>query len=312
VIGVDFGTLSGRAVVVRSDDGEELGVGEFEYPHAAMDRELAETGERLPPEWALQDPQDYVDVLRHAVPDAVQDAGIDPGSVLAIATDFTACTVLPTTEDGTPLCRLDEFRDRPHAYVKLWKHHAAQPHADRVTEVAAEREEPWLSRYGGRISSEWEFAKALQVLDEDPEIYERMDRWVEAADWIVWQLCGQEVRNACAAGYKAMYQDGAYPARDYFAALDRRFAGFAADKLAASPAQLGSRAGALTSAAAEWTGLPEGIAVAVGNVDAHVTVPAARAACWPRSWSARCCSCSSCRRSGWWTWSVARHCSTSA
>jgi L-ribulokinase len=277
VVGVDFGTLSGRAVVVRADDGEELGVGEFEYPHAVMDRELAETGERLPPEWALQDPQDYVEVLRHAVPDALEDAGIDPGSVVAIATDFTACTVLPTTEDGTPLCRMDEFRDRPHAYVKLWKHHAAQPHADRVTEVAAEREEPWLPRYGGRISSEWEFAKALQVLDEDPEIYERMDRWVEAADWIVWQLCGEEVRNACAAGYKAMYQDGAYPTRDYFAALDRRFAGFASDKLAASPAQLGSRAGSLTSAAAKWTGLPEGIAVAVGNVDAHVTTPAARA-----------------------------------
>ncbi|HEY2260762.1 MAG TPA: ribulokinase, partial [Solirubrobacteraceae bacterium] len=260
-----------------ASDGEELGSGEFAYPHAVMDRELAQTGERLPPEWALQDPQDYVEVLRRAVPDAVQDAGIDPNSVVAIATDFTACTVLPTTQDGTPLCRLDEFQDRPHAYVKLWKHHAAQPQADRVTEVAAQRDEPWLARYGGRISSEWEFAKALQVLDEDPEIYERMDRWVEAADWIVWQLCGEEVRNACAAGYKAMYQDGAYPCQDYFAALDRRFAGFARDKLAASPAQLGSRAGSLTATAAGWTGLPEGIAVAVGNVDAHVTIPAARA-----------------------------------
>jgi L-ribulokinase len=277
VVGVDFGTLSGRAVVARASDGEELGSGEFAYPHAVMDRELAQTGERLPPEWALQDPQDYVEVLRRAVPDAVQDAGIDPNSVVAIATDFTACTVLPTTQDGTPLCRLDEFQDRPHAYVKLWKHHAAQPQADRVTEVAAQRDEPWLARYGGRISSEWEFAKALQVLDEDPEIYERMDRWVEAADWIVWQLCGEEVRNACAAGYKAMYQDGAYPCQDYFAALDRRFAGFARDKLAASPAQLGSRAGSLTATAAGWTGLPEGIAVAVGNVDAHVTIPAARA-----------------------------------
>jgi L-ribulokinase len=277
VIGIDFGTLSGRAVVVRADDGEELGAGECEYPHAVMDRELAETGERLPPAWALQDPDDYVEVLRQAVPAAVQDAGIDPRSVVGVATDFTACTILPTTADGTPLCQLDEFRQRPHAYVKLWKHHAAQPQADRVTEVAAERDEPWLPRYGGRISSEWAFAKALQVLQDDPDIYERMDRWIEASDWIVWQLCGEEVRNACAAGYKSAFQDGEYPSRKYFAALDERFADFAADKLAASPADLGTRAGSLTAAAAEWTGLPEGIAVAVGNVDAHVTVPAAQA-----------------------------------
>jgi L-ribulokinase len=277
VIGIDFGTLSGRAVVVRASDGEELGSGELQFPHAVMDRELAETGERLPPAWALQDPQDYVDVLRHAVPDAVKDAGIDPASVVGVGTDFTACTILPTTADGTPLCQLDEFRDRPHAYVKLWKHHAAQPQADRVTEVAAEREELWLGRYGGRISSEWAFAKALQVLEEDPDIYNRMDRWIEASDWIIWQLCGEEVRNACAAGYKAMYQGGSYPSKAYFAALDPRFEDFASDKLAASLADLGTRAGSLTSQAAEWTGLPEGIAVAVGNVDAHVTVPAARA-----------------------------------
>jgi L-ribulokinase len=277
VVGVDFGTLSGRALVVRVSDGEELGTAEHEYPHAVMDRELAETGERLPAAWALQHPGDYVEVLEHAIPDAIAAAGIDASQVAGVGIDFTSCTILPTTADGTPLCRLDEFRDRPHAYVKLWKHHAAQPQADRVTQVAAEREEPWLARYGGRISSEWAVAKALQVLDEDPEIYERMDRWVEAADWIVWQLCGEEVRSVCTAGYKAMYQDGEYPDREYFAALDERFAAFAADKLAASPAPLGTRAGSLTAQAAGWTGLSEGIAVAVGNVDAHVTAPAAKA-----------------------------------
>jgi L-ribulokinase len=277
VIGIDFGTLSGRAVVVRAGDGEELGSAELKFPHAVMDRELAESGERLPPAWALQDPQDYVEVLKHAVPDAVREAGIDPARVVGVGTDFTACTILPTTADGTPLCQLDEFRQRPHAYVKLWKHHAAQPHADRVTDVAAQREEPWLGRYGGRISSEWAVAKALQVLEEDPEIYERMDRWIEASDWIIWQLCGEEVRNACAAGYKAIYQDGQYPSKEYFAALNPDFADFAADKLAASLADLGTRAGSLTAQAAKWTGLPEGIAVAVGNVDAHVTVPAAQA-----------------------------------
>src|SRR5579875_3620528 len=100
VIGIDFGTLSGRAVVVRGSDGEELGSAEYEYPHAVMDRELDKSGERLPPAWALQDPEDYLEVLRHAVPEAVQAAGIDPASVVGVGTDFTSCTMVPTTADG--------------------------------------------------------------------------------------------------------------------------------------------------------------------------------------------------------------------
>lgn len=275
VIGIDFGTLSGRAVVVRASDGEVLGSAEHEYRHGVMDRELAATGERLPPDWALQDPQDYLEVLRHVVPEALEAAGVEPTTVVGVATDFTSCTIMPTTKDGTPLCKLDEFRERPHAYAKLWKHHAAQPQADRVTELAAEREEWWLGRYGGRISSEWAVPKVLQLLEEEPELYELADRFIEAVDWIVWQLCGEEVRSACPAGYKAMFQDGQYPAKDYLAALDPRLENLVEEKLASSLAELGSRAGSLTDQAAEWTGLKPGIAVAVGNVDAHVTAPAA-------------------------------------
>ncbi len=106
VVGVDYGTLSGRALVVRVSDGAELGTAVHEYRHGVMDRELAATGEQLPPDWALQDPADYLAVLRTAVPAALQDAGVDPGAVIGIATDFTACTVLPATTDGTPLCLL--------------------------------------------------------------------------------------------------------------------------------------------------------------------------------------------------------------
>ena len=275
VIGVDFGTLSGRALVVRAADGEELGDAVHPYPHAVMSDELAATGEPLAPSWALQDPDDYIEVLREAVPAAVAAAGIDPASVVGIATDFTACTVLPVAADGTPLCRIAAWRARPHAWVKLWRHHAAQPQADRITDVAAARGEDWLARYGGRISSEWEFAKALQILEEDPGVYDAMDRFVEAADWIVWQLCGVELRNACTAGYKGIYQDGRYPSEDYLAALNPAFSSFAAAKLSPAIAALGARAGSLSAQAAAWTGLPQGIAVAVGNVDAHVTAPAA-------------------------------------
>ena len=281
VVGVDYGTLSGRAVVVRVRDGRELGSAVHEYPHAVLDRELpaelAGSAVGLPGEWALQVPEDYREVLRTAVPAAVRAAGIDPAQVIGIATDFTACTMVPTTAAGTPLSELPEFAAEPHAYVKLWRHHAAQGQAERINALAAERGEAWLARYGGLISSEWEFAKGLQLLEEAPRAYAAMRHWVEAADWIVWQLCGQYVRNSCTAGYKGIRQDGEYPSPDFLAALNPAFEGFVRDKLDHPIGELGAAAGRLTAAAAAWTGLPEGIAVAVGNVDAHVTAPAARA-----------------------------------
>jgi len=273
-VGVDFGTLSGRAVVVRVSDGAELASAEHVYAHAVLDRTLPD-GTRLPPDWALQVPSDYIDVLRNAVPEALARAGVRPEHVIGIGTDFTACTVLPVLADGTPLCELPGLENRPHAYVKLWRHHAAQGQADRINALAAEMKEPWLERYGGKISSEWEFAKALQVLEEDPEVYRRTERWLEAADWIVWRLCGTYVRNACTAGYKGQYQEGRYPSPEYLAALHPDFAGFVTDKLDHPIGQLGDSAGVLTAEAAAWTGLPEGITVCVGNVDAHVTAPAA-------------------------------------
>ncbi|MGW2306483.1 ribulokinase [Actinomadura luteofluorescens] len=277
VVGVDFGTLSGRAVVVRVADGAELGGAVHDYGDAVIERVLPGTGEPLPPDWALQNPADWRAVLRTAVPAAVAEAGVDPAQIVGIGTDFTSCTVLPVRSDGTPLCELPELAGRPHAWPKLWKHHAAQPQADRITALAHEREEKWIKRYGGRISSEWQFAKALQVLEEDPDTYRRTERWIEAADWIVWQLTGRETRNACTAGYKGLHQDGGYPSTDYLGALHPGFADFAATRLAHPLSPLGSRVGTLTAEAARRTGLPEGVAVAAGNVDAHVTAPAARA-----------------------------------
>lgn len=276
-VGVDFGTLSGRALVVRVSDGHELASAEHSYEHAVVTDTLPGSALALPPQWALQVPSDYIAVLRTAVPQAVAEAGIDPADVIGIGTDFTACTMVPVRGDGTPLCELGEFADRPHAYAKLWRHHSPQPYADRINTVAAQRNEYWLPRYGGMISSEWEFAKALEIFTEDPQIYHAMDHFVEAADWIVWQLCGDYVRNACTAGYKGIRQDGRYPSEEFLAELHPGFAGFVTDKLDHPIGHLGARAGSLTAQAAQWTGLPQGIPVAVGNVDAHVTVAAADA-----------------------------------
>ncbi|WP_029767220.1 ribulokinase [Haloglycomyces albus] len=276
VIGIDFGTLSGRVLVVDTT-GKELASVEQVYKHGSIEQHLPDTDIRLGSSWALQDPDDWRDVLRLGVPKALKQAGISANDIVGIATDFTACTVLPVTGDGTPLCELAEFRGRPHAWPKLWKHHAAQDQADRVSELAHARGEDWIRRYGGKISSEWEFAKALQILEEDPEIYRRMDRWIEAADWIVWQLMGSENRNICTAGYKGQYQDGAWPSKDYLSALHPEFTDFAKSKLEFPLSPLGSRAGGITTRAAEWTGLRIGTPVAVGNVDAHVTASAAQA-----------------------------------
>ncbi|WP_042440134.1 ribulokinase [Streptacidiphilus albus] len=275
-VGVDFGTLSGRAVVVSVADGTQLADAVHEYRHGVLDRTLPDGVTGLGPDWALQLPDDWRDVLRIAVPEALALAGVTADQVIGIGTDFTACTVLPTTADGTPLCELPGLAARPHAYPKLWRHHAAQPQADRINALAEELGEPWPARYGGKISSEWQYAKGLQLLEEDPELYAVTERWIEAADWIVWELTGAESRNVCTAGYKGIVQDGAPPSREYLAALHPGFADFTA-KLDHPLSPLGAAAGTLTARAAAMTGINEGTPVSVGNVDAHVTNAAARA-----------------------------------
>lgn len=277
-IGIDFGTESGRALLVDVADGREVATAVHPYAHGVIDETLPESGARLEPDWALQDPDDYIETLKRTVPAVIQAGGIDAADVIGIGIDFTACTMLPTTADGTPLCRLPQYRAQPHAWVKLWKHHAAQPEADQINATARARGEAWLDLYGGKISSEWFFAKALQILHEAPAIYHAADRLLEAADWVIWQMTGVETRNSCTAGYKAIWQkDEGFPSRDYFAALHPDFADVVDTKMSTTILPLGAKAGGLTAQAAAWMGLRPGIAVAAANVDAHVTVPAAQA-----------------------------------
>ena len=275
-IGIDFGTESARTALISLDDGSEVATAIYAYDDGVIDERLPGSEVRLEPDWALQNPEDYVRAVKDTIPRVMRESGVSPDDVIGVGTDFTACTMLPVRRDGTPLCRLDAFRHRPHAWVKLWKHHAAQPEANLVNEVAAERGEPWLQRYGGKISSEWFFPKALQILDEAPDIYDAADRLIEAADWIVWQLTGVETRNLCTAGYKAIWskRDG-FPSPDFFAALDPHMRDIVATKMSAEISPLGVRAGGLTPEMAAAAGLRPGTAVCIGNVDAHVAVPAA-------------------------------------
>lgn len=274
-IGVDYGTLSGRAVLVDVQTGEEIAYSVLDYPHAVMDEALP-CGKRLMPDWALQHPQDYLDVLSTTIPDVLKKAGVDAADVIGMGIDFTACTVLPVTAEGTPLCFLPEYEENPHAYIKLWKHHAAQEQANRLNEIARERGESWLKRYGGKISSEWAIPKLMQVAEEAPDIYDRMEYFVEAADWVIWQLCGSRARNACTAGYKAIWnKKEGFPSKDFFRALNPKMEN-ATEKLRGEIISLGDRAGGITKEGAALTGLKEGTAVAAGNVDAHICVPAVK------------------------------------
>jgi len=181
-VGLDFGTLSVRALIVRVSDGEELGSASVPYAHGVMDAVLTTpSGEiPLPPNWALESPRDYLDALSAVIPAALDDAGVSPDQVIGAGVDFTTCTLLPVRADGTPLCFEPEFENEPHAWVKLWKHHGAQRYADRINALAAERGEEWLARYGGVVSSEWMFPKILETLEEAPAVYREAASFLDA------------------------------------------------------------------------------------------------------------------------------------
>ncbi len=273
-VGIDYGTESGRAVVVRVRHGELVSSVIVPYADGVIDSRLP-GGPKLEPDWALQNPRDYLRVVERGVPKALKAAGVKGQQVIGLGTDFTASSPLPVKPDGTPLCFLPKFRKHPHAWVKLWKHHAAQPEADRINKVGRERDEEFVRIYGGKYSSEWFFSKLLQIVNEAPQIYSASGRFIEAADWIVWQLTGEEKRNTCTAGYKAMWVKGkGFPSPDFFRALHPSLENVIGTKVPERYYPLGARAGGLAAEWAQKTGLQEGTPVSIGNVDAHVSVPA--------------------------------------
>jgi L-ribulokinase len=274
-LGIDFGTESGRVLVLDLETGAELGVCVVPYPSGVIDRTLPCAGEPLPIDWALQDPDDWTLVVERGVPEALRRAGVDPDQVAGLGVDFTSCTVLPVAADGRPLCTHPTWRGRRHAWPKLWKHHAAQPVADRLNEIALERGESFLARYGGRISSEWYYPKLIEIWLEDREVYDATDGFFEAADWIVSWLTGVQMRQSCTAGYKALWSpDDGFPSDAYF---DSAYPGFSdpTSKLGTRFVPLGTCQGELRPELAERLGLPSSVAVAVGNVDSFVSVPGA-------------------------------------
>lgn len=282
-IGIDFGTLSARAVVVDVSNGAEVGACEMDYPHGVISDRLVfdDSIIKMPRSWALQDGQDYIDALFTVVPGAVNMAveknGISIDDIIAIGSDFTSCTVIPADKKGMPISSYPKYRGNLHSYVKLWKHHGAASQASRITNLARQRKEPWLDNYGGNISSEWLFPKLLDIYENAPEIYEATDVFVEGTDWVPWILTGRLTRNTSSLGYKAMWNDiDGYPDKSFLNELSDGFGNVIEDKLKGEIMPIASCAGSLLPEVAVRLGLRAGIAVCVGNPDGHVCAPATK------------------------------------
>ncbi len=274
-IGIDYGTLSARAVLATVDGGKEIAGAEFVYPHAVMDKTLPD-GTALENNSAFQHPQDYLDALKHTVSTVLRESGVCVDDIVGIGVDFTSCTVLPVDEKGTPLCFYDEFKSEPHAYAKLWKHHSAQTEADEITEKAIEFGEKWIHTYGGKVSSEWLFPKILETLRKAPAVYEKAYRFVEAGDYITWMLTGENVGSSCMAGYKGMWNKAnGFPSKEFLKTLAPEFETVVGTKISENIKPTGTKAGEITAAGSELTGLKPGTAVAVPIIDAHASLPAA-------------------------------------
>lgn len=259
-LGLDFGTESVRTLVVDCGNGEEAAQAVVPYGDGVITRSL-------PPDFALQNPDNYIEASVDAIRAVLRD--VPPERIIGIGVDFTACTILPILRDGTPLMRLERFRDNPHAWVKLWKHHAAQPEADLVTEVARSRNEPFMKYYSGLVSSEWMLPKCWEVARHAPEVYAATDIFIDAGDWMVHQITGCMTRNSCAAGYKGLWNaELGFPSRDFLAALDPAIRELD-EKWLKNIVPPGARAGVVTKAFADLSGLAEGIPVSAATIDAH-------------------------------------------
>jgi len=273
-LGIDFGTLSARAVIVDINKKEEVATSVMDFEHGVMSEKFVD-GSLLPADYALQHPKDYLDCLYFVIKDCIEKSGIDSTDIIGIGVDFTASTVMPVTHCGTPLCFSDDFKNNPHAYVKLWKHHGAQKEADEINDLAKKTNADWLKKYGGTISSEWLFPKILQILKEAPDVYNKTFRFVEAGDWVVWHLTGKETHSVCTTGFKAMWdEETGYPDKDFLKALHPELENIIGDKISTDVIKLSETAGFITKEIAEKTGLKEGTPVAPAFIDAHAALPA--------------------------------------
>ncbi len=272
-IGLDFGTLSARAILIDTADGHLVAEAEAPYLHGVVEGTLPDGHTRLPGSWALQIPQDYLDSMVSCVSTVMKQAPIDPTQVKGISCDFTASTVFPVDGEGTPLCSKPAYQQVPQTYAMLWKHHGAEEQARRAEELAKAWPVDLLSKYGGKVSSEWFLPKAMQLLEEAPEAAFDTEYMIEGADWIPYQLTGHLYRSTCCAGFKRFWspETGDLPA-DFLAQLHPDLPDWLARVWRGELRPVWESAGGLTPEWADRLGLQPGTAVGIGNIDAHSAI----------------------------------------
>ena len=274
-LGVDFGTLSARAIILRIADGAIAASCSNPYTHGVLDSYLPD-GTALPANYALSYPEDFITSMAGAVRGALRESGISPRQIIGIGIDSTSCTLIPTDRYGKPMCEYPEFQSRCHAYAKVWKHHAAEPFARYFEHLARTEQEPFLKDCGNSISCEWAIPKILEIRQYDPELYHKISYFLDLPEWLTWKMTGSLARSVACAGYKFHWKEGrGYPSREFLDKAAPGFGGEFYEKAAGSVLQLASPAGKLTAGMAERLGLPAGLTVAVGSLDGHIATTAA-------------------------------------
>lgn len=268
VIGIDFGTLSARAVIIDAKTGNQEGVGVSKYKHGVLDTSLP-SGKILNPLTAYQVPNDYVDALKSAISKALENSSVDANDIEAIGLDFTATTLVSVDENYIPLCNHKKFADEPNAYALLWKHSAAYKQAQKITHILNEHCPKALEAYGQKQSAEWLFPKILYILENSPEVYSSTSRFMEAADWISYILTENEIKNPSMAAFKGIWneKDG-FISNDLLKKINPLLGGLIGTKISVCN-ETSSIAGKLCKNGAKLTGLKEGIPVAMPLIDAH-------------------------------------------
>ena len=270
-IGLDFGTESCRAIIIDVNCGKVCGSTISNYRNSVIDKFLPNQSDfQLPDKWALQNPDDYIESMIKSVKKLLDISKISPDKICGLGIDFTSCTIIPTDEFGKPLSYFVEYKNNPHAWAKLWKHHSSDEQAKKITMIANENNLDWIEKYGGSISAEWLISKGLQILEEAPEIYKASKYFVEAGDWIVWQLTGKLIRNKCAAGYKGLWnEDNGYPDKIFLSKLNKDFIDFYDHKIFGEVINSGKKVSTLNKEFSELLGLNIDTIISSAIIDAH-------------------------------------------
>ena len=276
-IGLDFGTNSCRSLIVDIADGKELASDVFHYPSG----EAGVIIDKSNPNLARQNPADYLEGIETTIINAIKkaksaDEKFSPGKIIGIGVDTTGSSPMPVDSNGTPLCFMNEFKDRPAAYVWLWKDHTGHEEAKRITDLAVEHRPEYLAKIGGTYSSEWFWSKIWHCQTEDAGVFNSAYSFVEICDWIPAALIGDTKpenikRSICAAGHKAMFSN------QWNGLPDEEFLNYLSPEVAALRKRLFGKAYAAEERIGylsdEWTrklGLTKNVAVAVGAFDAHM------------------------------------------